>query len=257
MHNNTFKQSALAVAVAVVSVTLTASAADPVRPRPAAPAATPKVAVATPAPASVADPRFGLPAMLTDEDRVLMEIAGREMGTLRDYLFEKRKLSPEDRAQFKAVAAFKQLEDPKLNPKQRGQIIRDISAGVDNVLKIVKDPAKLMALNKQLVDFGTKRALNVMEYWPTNPKTQSQVRPVAEAVDKVYAAAIDIASKQAKDLENKMTAANQEMIGKQWEKLENLIGVSRFSQAFNLYTLALSMDKSDAKRVDVARKGIE
>ncbi len=275
MNNNLFKQSALAAAVAVVSLTLTASAADPgrpkaapaaaprpvpaVTPRPAAtPAATPKAApAATPAPVPVADPKFGLPVMLTDEDRVLMEIAGREMGTLRDYLFDKRKLSSEERAQINAISAFKKLDDPKLTPRQKGQIIRDISVGVDNVLKIVKDPTKLLGLNKQLVDYGTKRALNVMEYWPTNPRTQAQVRPVAEAVDKVYIAAIDIATKQAKDLENRMTAANQATIGPQWEKLENLIGVARFSRAFNLYTVALSMDKSDAKRVDVAKAGIE
>ena len=273
MKNNIFKQSALAAAVAVVSLTLTASAAEPVKPKPA-PAATPKPAptprpAVTPTPAvaprptpaatavPAAEPKFGLPVLLADEDRVLMEIAGREMGTLRDYLFDKRKLSPEERAQFNAVAAFKRLEDPKLTPKQRGQIIKDVSGGVDNVLKIVKDPKRLLALNKQLVDFGTKRALNVMEYWPTNPKTQAQVRPVAEAVDKVYLAAIEIADKQAKDLENKMTAANQAIIGPQWEALETLVGLAKFSRAFNLYTVALSMDKSDAKRGEVAKKGIE
>jgi hypothetical protein len=254
MNNSIFKQSALAAAV--VSMTLAAAAAETPRPRPAAGAARPAAAPAVPA-VPAADSKFGLAALLADENRVLMEISSREMDTLRDYLFDKLKLSPEDRAQFKAIAAFRQLEDPKLTAKQRGQLIRDISAGVDNVLKIVKDPTRLLSLNKQLVDYGTKRALNVMEYWPANPRTQAQVRPVAEAVDKVYAKAIEIAEKQKADIEGRMNAANQAQLGPQWEKLENLVGLAKFSRAFNLYTVALSMDKSDAKRGEVAKKGID
>ncbi|MFI5380218.1 MAG: hypothetical protein ACHRHE_13045, partial [Tepidisphaerales bacterium] len=242
-------------AVAVVAVTLAGSAAETPRPRPAAGAARPAAPV--PAGAPAADVKFGLAGMLADEDKVLTEVSAREMVTLRDYLFDKRKLPPEERARFRAWAAINELLKPNVPASRRGQLIKDVSVGIDDILKLATDPTKLLTLNKQLVDFGTKRALNVMEYWPANPKTQAQVRPVAEAVDKVYAKAIEVAEKQARDIESKMNAANQDVLGKQWEKLETLIGVAKFSRAFNLYTVALSMDKSDAKRVDVAKKGVE
>ncbi len=248
MNHNPVRQAVFATTAAIICAAMAASAAE--SPRPAA------VAKA-PSPAPAVEVKTGLAALLAEDEKVVSELASRDLASLRDYMFNKLKYTEDQRKVFLAISLVKQLDKPNLTSKERGRIIRDVSAGIAGVVAQIKDPAELLRINKQLVDFGTKRALNVMEYWPANPKTQAQVRPVAEAVDRVYAAAIEIAQKQAKDIEGRMNAGNQHLLGPQWEKLENLIGLARFSRAFNLYTVALSMDKSDARRVDIAKMGIE
>lgn len=202
--------------------------------------------------------KVGLAAALADEERVLGEIATRdEMSVLRDHMFKKLNLNEEQKAAYLAVNAVKKLEDPALKPGQRAALIKSIVGGIDRVLVIQKDPARLMALNRSLVELGTMRLLNISEYWPESPARQADLRPVAEAVDKVYAQAAKLAEEKAKQIENQITAANQNTLGPQWEKMEELTHLAKFSRGMNLYTLALSIDKADPNRAKVVAEGIK
>src|SRR5207249_4298298 len=127
-----------------------------------------------------------------------------------DYLFDKLKLSEQDRARFRSLASLRRLSDPTLTPRQRSLLVQDLAAGVDNLLKTVKDPAELLSLNRQLIETGTRGPLNIMEYWPVNPRTQAQARPIAQAVDKIYLRAIQLADQQSKEIEARITPQNQE-----------------------------------------------
>src|SRR5437660_668159 len=79
------------------------------------------------------------------------------------------------------------------------------------------------------------------------PKVQSELRPIAEAVDRVYDKAIATAQKKADDVANQMTAQNQNRLAPEWEKAMQLVGLAKFNAANNKHTVAMSIDKADPK----------
>src|SRR5690242_19765478 len=128
----------------------------------------------------------GLQTVLADDERLIGELSRLELNTLRDYMFEKNKVRSEDRAAYLAVGALKQLDDPRLTLKQQQELINNVAIGIDKVLKATNDPEQLMKLNTKLVIKGTARPLNILEYFGESPKTQAQLRPIAEAIARVY-----------------------------------------------------------------------
>lgn len=206
-----------------------------------------------------AAPKPGLAAILDNDDKVIAEVVGRNMTTLKDYLFKKNNVPKDRQEAYEALVAVSRINDPDLKPSERARLSKQVAAGIDKVLLTLNDPVKLMALNKQLVTAGTQRPLNILEYWPegSNPKVQAQLQPIAQAVDRVYEKAVDIGQKEADRIANQMTPANQSVLAPQWEKVQNLVGLAKYSRAYNLYVLALSMDKADPKRAETALKGVE
>src|ERR1041385_9255463 len=123
-----------------------------------------------------------LSAALADDEKLIAELSRLDLVTLRDYMFEKNKVRPEDRAAYMAVSALKQLGDAKLSRRQQQELVNSVALGIDKVLKTINDPEQLMKLNTQLVINGTARPLNILEYFGESPKTQAQLRPIAEAI---------------------------------------------------------------------------
>jgi hypothetical protein len=207
---------------------------------------------------AAAETKVGLSAILDNDDKVIAEVVGRNMTSLQDYLFKKNNVPLDRQEAYKAIVALPLLDDPKIKPAERARITRTISLGIDNILKTINDARRLMQINSALVIAGTQRPLNILEYWPegSNPKVQAQVRPIAEAIDRVYEKAIDVGDKEATRIANSMTPANQGQLAPQWEKAQSLVGLAKFSRGNNLYTLALSMDKADPERAKAALKGV-
>src|SRR5687768_5049393 len=161
--------------------------------------------------------KVGLAAALADDERLISELAKRELNTLRDYMFVKNGINKEQQATYLAVSSLKQLNDSKLTRKQQQELIHNVAIGIDKVLSTMNDPSELMRLNAALVVNGTSRQVNVLEYFGENPKVQSQLRPVAEAIDRVYEKAIATAQKKADDVANQMTPQNQNRLAPEWE----------------------------------------
>src|SRR5213075_2207735 len=130
--------------------------------------------------------KVGLAAALADDEKVISELSKRGLTTLRDYMFSKDGIS-----------------------KQQQDLIYNVARGIDKVLATMNDPSELMRLNASLVVNGTARHVNVLEYFGDSPKVQSQLRPIAEAIDRVYDKAIVQAQKKADDIANQMTPQNQ------------------------------------------------
>src|SRR5438105_1785491 len=140
--------------------------------------------------------RVGLAAALADDEKVIGELAKRDLTTLRDYMFARDGISKEQQAAYLAVSSVKQLGDSKLTRKQQQELIQNVALGIDKVLATMNDPAELMRLNASLVVNGTGRHVNVLEYFGETPKVQAQLRPIAEAIDRVYEKAIASAQKK-------------------------------------------------------------
>src|SRR5438874_5064174 len=200
--------------------------------------------------------KVGLAAALADDEKVIGELAKRDLTTLRDYMFARDGISKEQQAAYLAVSSVKQLGDSKLTRKQQQELIQNVALGIDKVLATMNDPSELMRLNASLVVNGTGRHVNVLEYFGETPKVQAQLRPIAEAIDRVYEKAIAAAQKKADDIANQMTPQNQTRLTPEWEKAMQLVGLAKFNSGNNKHTLALSMDKADPKRAEVAQQGI-
>src|SRR3954468_11036965 len=203
-----------------------------------------------------ASERVGLATVLADDEKVIAELSKRELGTLRDYMFVKNGVNKEQQAAYLAVSSVKQLGDSKLTRKQQQDLIHNIALGIDKVLATMNDPSELMRLNASLVVNGTARHVNVLEYFGENPKVQSELRPIAEAIDRVYDKAIATAQKKADDVANQMTAQNQNRLAPEWEKAMQMVGLAKFNAANNKHTVAMSIDKADPRRAEVAQQGI-
>src|SRR5947207_2448534 len=173
--------------------------------------------------------KVGLAGALADDEKVISELSRRELNSLRDYMFVKNGISKEQQSAYLAVTSVKQLGDSKLTRKQQQDLIHNIALGIDKVLATMNDPSELMRLNASLVVNGTARHVNVLEYFGENPKVQSQLRPVAEAIDRVYDKAIAAAQKKADDIANQMTPQNQTRLAPEWEKAMQLVGLAKFN----------------------------
>ncbi|HEV8293572.1 MAG TPA: hypothetical protein VGP94_16675, partial [Tepidisphaeraceae bacterium] len=160
--------------------------------------------------------KVGLAAALADDEKLISELSKRELTSLRDYMFVKNGVSKEQQSAYLAVTSVKQLADSKLTRKQQQELIHNVALGIDKVLSTMNDPAELMRLNASLVVNGTARHVNVLEYFGETPKVQSELRPIAEAVDRVYDKAIASAQKKADDIANQMTSQNQNRLAPEW-----------------------------------------
>src|SRR4051812_30366953 len=203
-----------------------------------------------------ASERVGLAGVLSDDEKLISELSKRDLATLRDYMFERNHISKEQQAAYLAVSSVKQLGDSKLTRKQQQDLIQNVALGIDKVLATMNDPSELMRLNASLVVNGTARHVNVLEYFGETPKVQSQLRPIAEAIDRVYDRAIAAAQKKADDIANQMTPQNQNRLTPEWEKSMQLVGLAKFNAANNKHTLAMAIDKADPRRAEVAKQGI-
>src|SRR5947207_11897976 len=173
--------------------------------------------------------KVGLAAALADDEKLISELSRRELNSLRDYMFVKNGVSKEQQAAYLAVSSVKQLGDSKLTRKQQQELIHNVALGIDKVLATMNDPSELMRLNTSLVVNGTSRQVNVLEYFGETPKVQSQLRPIAEAVERVYDKAITSAQKKADDIANQMTPQNQTRLAPEWEKAMQLVGLAKFN----------------------------
>src|SRR5437016_13869993 len=198
--------------------------------------------------------KVGLAAALADDEKVIGELAKRDLTTLRDYMFARDGISKEQQAAYLAVSSVKQLGDSKLTRKQQQELIQNVALGIDKVLATMNDPSELMRLNTSLVVNGTSRQVNVLEYFGETPKVQSELRPIAEAIDRVYEKAIAAAQKKADDIANQMTPQNQTRLTPEGEKAMQLVGLAKFNAGNNKHTLAMSMDKADIQRDEGAKQ---
>src|SRR5687768_9294181 len=132
---------------------------------------------------------------LTDE-AVYNELAARNMQGLLDHAFDANKVPDSQRQAALAIPAIKRLSDEENPPKphERSALIGRISAGADRIIASENNPQTLMEHASALIKFGVEPEVNLMEYWGETPKVQKRLAPVANAVDKMLAKAVETAS---------------------------------------------------------------
>lgn len=192
------------------------------------------------------------------DDRLLAELASRGLDTLLDRAFDVNRVPAEKRQSIVILMQLQRLSDPKekLSYAQRRQIVRSVASGIGPVLPSIKDPRLLMQYAATLIAYGVEPEVNTLEYWGESPKTQAELRPIVETVVRVLEKAQEEAAVAANDIANRIPNQASPLV-KQWEQMDQLATSADYTRHMVLYDLALTIDRSDAKRNELANEAIE
>lgn len=179
-------------------------------------------------------------------DAKLMDtLIDRGLDSLLDRYFDTHHTPVSQRDAVKSMRAMRGLSDPKLTNAERQQKVRQIVDGIGTVLPTMHDPERLAKDAATLLEFGVTRDVNLLEYWGDNPATQARLKPVAEAVYKMLGQAAADARTKADAIAARITPANQDQIGAQWEKMDTLAHSAEYGQNMMVYDVALALPKTE------------
>jgi len=220
-------------------------------------AASPLSAQPKPKPPVSPKPATAATAGATAEEKLISEMAGRNMDKLLDYYFTKNNTPQVVRDQSLISKYLSQLlsEDYKKLPadKQR-KIIDSVVGGIDRQLPNMSDPTVLMKISVALVK-AQEGYLNALEYWGENAQTQALMRPIADATDKVLQKAGDQWHAKQDEILKINPRQNDPRLALV-EQYQNNETASRYNQMLARYALALSMDKA-ADRAKVCDQALD
>lgn len=217
-------------------------------------AMTPMPLLAAPAPAAKAPETL---ANLGDK-KLMSELADRGLDSLLDRYFDLHKTPDAEQKAIRSMEALRDLNNPKLSNAEKEKKVKAIVEGIKTTLPNLTDPYRLTSDAAQLMLYGVTRDANLLEYWGPNPATAERLRPMAQAVYDMLGKAAREAGAQAGNLASKITSQNQNTVGTQWEKLDNLAKTSEYRQQMMAYYLALSMPQAErGPVVDKALKYLE
>jgi hypothetical protein len=200
--------------------------------------------------------RAGLDAL--DEDRLLTELANRGLDSLLERAFVVYKVPKEKQDGIRTLGALRELSDPrsKLTPHERQDRVARIVGGIEQALPAMNDPKVLMQQASVLIKSGVERDVNTLEYWGENTRTQASLQPIAEVVIKLLDKAAKAAEKQAEAIANQIKGLDDPRAA-QAEEFMNLAASANYTRAMSAYYVALSMDKADPRRKDIAANAID
>jgi tetratricopeptide (TPR) repeat protein len=188
----------------------------------------------------------------------MAELAQRGMDSLLERAFEVNKVPAEQRQSTRALIAMRELRDPKskLTQSQRDELVSRVTTGMEKALDQQKDPKLLMANAEELIRAAVLRELNTLEYWGETTQTMARLRPVATTVSHMLGKAAELARKQADDLANKLTSANDPRL-EQYNQLDQLATRAEYTRRMNDYAVLMSMDPAAGNRAELAKGTLE
>ena len=136
------------------------------------------------------------------DEALVQELSRYGMDSLLDRYFATHQGSGSEQASVRAMMSIRMLlsSGQKLPAAQRQQIVQSIVDGADAIVPVLNDPNQLMQLATALITSAMERNANTIEYWGESPRSQAQLRPVAELVAKV----LDLCSVRAKEKGEKL-----------------------------------------------------
>jgi hypothetical protein len=177
--------------------------------------------------------------------RLMSELGDRGLDSLLDRYFDLHKTPEAEQKGIRSMGALRDLSNTKISNAEKEKKVKQIVEGINTTLPNLKDPDLLTKDAGLLLLYGITRDANLLEYWGENPATEARLRPTAQAVFDMLGKASKEAAKQAGALASKINAQNQNTVGVQWERLDNLSHSDEYSQNMMVYFLALAMPKAE------------
>jgi hypothetical protein len=192
------------------------------------------------------------------DDKLMNELAARGMTTLLDRAFEVNKIPRAQQEGRRALIALQQLTDPsaKLSARQKQELITRVTAGIEQALPSIRDAETLMQQAQVLIHAGSDPLVNTLEYWGETPATQAQLRPIAEVVEKLFERAGAVASDELNAAASKVRGP-QDPAAARLDQLEKLANIATYNARMSDYTLAISIDRADPRRREIAQRAID
>lgn len=198
----------------------------------------------------------GLDAL--SDDRLMTELANRGLEPLLERAFVINKVPKEKQDGIRTLIALRELADPraKLTPRERQERIEEIVAGIEQALPGMTDPRVFMQQAYVLIKHVHERDVNTLEYWGENPRTQAALRPVAQVIVKLLDKAAAAAEKQSETVANQLKGLDDPRAALA-EELSNLATSAAYTKAMSDYYVALSIDKADPQRKEIATAAVD
>lgn len=201
-----------------------------------------------------------LPTLLRaqQDDRLLSELAARELNSLLEFAFDQQKVPVEARAAYRGMNALRRLGDPgvRLTVDQQQKLVRQAVVAVRTALPTMKDPEQITQQALLIYSLGAARDVNAMEFWGEDPQTQARLRPVAEAVTQLLDRASQVAGEQAEALGAQIVNPNQQALIARWQRLDDMASTAKYNRHMLDLALVMSIDKADPKRREVANAAV-
>lgn len=192
-----------------------------------------------------------------DDEKLLNALAERGLGSLLERAFEVYDVPPAQRDARRALLALQELAaDPaKLTPRQRQELVDRVARGAAQAANAVSDPEALMQQARILLEVGADRHVNTLELWGDSPAARAALRPIAEAVVRLYDRAAESASAIVERIGNQptMTPADEQRL----DRMYQLAQLAAFNARMSDYAVALALDPADPNRRQIASRAIE
>lgn len=191
---------------------------------------------------------------LTDE-RLLSELAGRNLPRLLDRAFEVNKVPQDRRNAVLARVAFTTLRQrgQKMPAAELDRLVAQAASGISAVLPLMDDPSAIMEDVTALLVFGVQRDLNILEYWGENPRTQAKLKPVVQAIVAMTSRAAELARGKADKLAETIRNPNDQSAMQRWQAMDTLAETAEYTGHIVGYYQALALDKADPERSRIIR----
>ncbi len=201
-------------------------------------------------------PRDGLDSL--SDDALMNELATRGLDTLLNRAFEVNKVPKAEQEARRTLVSLARLSDPnvRLSSAQRQELVREIVRGIEPALSSINDPQLLVRQAFVLITAGVERDVNTLEYWGDNPRTQDRLRPVVETAVRMLDRSATVARQQADDLANRINSPTSPLVAR-FEEMDRLATTAEYSRNMVYYYLALSLDKSSARRRQITQDAFD
>ena len=186
-----------------------------------------------------------------DEHTLAAELSTRGMKTLLDRYFTINNVSEADQQSIKTFGAIRELSNPKVSPGEKMRIVKAVADGIDTVLPSLRDPAAMLNTAAALKESGVDHLVNNIEYWGEDPVTQSQLKPLADAVVKLIDTAATSARAQADELGGKLKGDKGPEAAK-YEQMDAIANTAAYTKAMSVYAACLALPAKDPARKSMA-----
>ena len=196
------------------------------------------------------------------DDRLIAELAKRNLPGLLDRAFEQNNWPQDRRKGVLAVMAAEQLraKSSSISYSQKQALVKQVTQGISGALPTITDAEMLYRSAETLLADGIRDDIALLEYWGASSTTQVRVRPVIDAVVSMLDRSGEITTKERADIEKQLENSNPNqatLLQRKYGQLEDLANTTGALRIETDYNLALSMDKSDARRAEALGRVVE
>ncbi|MEM6315061.1 MAG: hypothetical protein AAF743_13295, partial [Planctomycetota bacterium] len=190
------------------------------------------------------------------EDRVLAELASRNLETLLNRAFDELDVPEDQRKAYTVTVALSRLRDEaaQMSVVDRRRAVANVVDGIGELLPTINDPQLLAEQGNILVTQGILEDATDLEFWGPNPTIQARLRPTVQTAADLYQKALTISEERLGQLENQIDGPNDTADIQRYQQMDGLYRTAAYTRQVLDYYLALSLDPADPQRQILATR---